>query len=67
MCTPVSIPLCTYFSTTDKPPRAVSTPVNVDLPPMTTPDGLFEWLIGSIVLLAALLLVVFGLAWLGLL
>ncbi len=41
--------------------------MNVDLPSLTTPDGLFEWLIGSIVLLAALLLVVFGLAWLGLL
>lgn len=41
--------------------------MNVDLPSMTTPDGVFEWLIGSIVVLAALLLVVFGLAWVGVL
>lgn len=52
---------------TDKRPRVVSPTVNVDLPRMTTPDGLFEYLIGTILLLAALLLVVFVAAWLGVL
>jgi hypothetical protein len=31
----------------------------MDLPPLTTPEGLFQWLIGLIVFLAALFLVVF--------
>lgn len=57
----------TRQSPTDKHRYAVRSPMNADLPPMTTPDGVFEWLIGGILLLAALLLVVFGLAWLGVL